>query len=223
MSIMVWDPEKTSLELVSRTWEMVEGFREGQEEEFFPGCELFLDLDPMGLKKRGPFYARYPQVPILANTVERTLKYFWQSSWMDRPSHNVFGLNAWPTFLGRPLAEISVMEDSGLNELEKLMGQLDWAFRTVPDQVGMVTPRVVAMMINEAYFTLQDGTASKSDIDLAMRLGTQYPFGPFEWSQKIGLGRICRLMSHLKKETGDSRYQVCSLLEKESLDDLHLF
>ena len=218
MAVMVWGDEMIRKELIFRTWDGMEEFNDNEEPDLIADCDLFLDLDPLGLSKRGFFYSRYPLIPILANTVECTLKYFWQSHCLARPFQNIFGLNAWPTLLGRPLAEVTVLEDSSRADLDKLMEQLNWPFRVVPDQVGMVVPRVIAMIINEAYYTLQDGTATKSAIDMAMKLGTQYPFGPFEWGQCIGLDRIYRLITNLKKETHDPRYQVCPLLEKEYLD-----
>jgi 3-hydroxybutyryl-CoA dehydrogenase len=48
-----------------------------------------------------------------------------------------------------------------------------------------------------------------------MKLGTNYPFGPFEWSKKIGLNKIYFLLNKLATE--DSRYAVAQLLEKEVL------
>ena len=50
------------------------------------------------------------------------------------------------------------------------------------------------MIINEAYYTVQEGTASREDIDLGMKLGTNYPMGPFEWSQAWGLNNIYELL-----------------------------
>ena len=68
----------------------------------------------------------------------------------------------------------------------------------------MITPRVIAMIINEAYFTLQAGVSTKEEIDTAMKLGTNYPYGPFEWADKIGLNRIKTLLQTLSKT--DTRY-----------------
>jgi 3-hydroxyacyl-CoA dehydrogenase len=43
------------------------------------------------------------------------------------------------------------------------------------------------MIINEAYFALEDNVSTKAETDIAMKLGTNYPYGPFEWGQLIGL------------------------------------
>ena len=59
-----------------------------------------------------------------------------------------------------------------------------------PDHGGMVTPRVLACMMNEAYRTLDEGVAVAEDIDLGMRYGTNYPRGPLEWSRRIGPKRL---------------------------------
>jgi len=77
----------------------------------------------------------------------------------------------------------------------------------VKDQVGFVTPRVVCMIINEAYDALKNGVASKPDIELSMKLGTNYPFGPFEWSERIGVDNVRKLLASIEKATGDVRYR----------------
>ena len=56
--------------------------------------------------------------------------------------------------------------------------------RLVQDRTGMVMPRILCMLINEAAFALMENIASPSDIDTAMKLGTNYPFGPVEWADR---------------------------------------
>ena len=72
------------------------------------------------------------------------------------------------------------------------------------------------MIINEAYFTLEEGTASREDIDLGMRLGTNYPMGPFEWKDAWGIDRVKQLLEALLASTGDERYLVWPLLKQEA-------
>ena len=83
------------------------------------------------------------------------------------------------------------------------------------DRVGMVTPRVICMIINEAYFTVQEGTAEKDAIDQAMKLGTNYPMGPFEWSKKIGLQNVKELLESVYEDTKDERYKLCPMIKRE--------
>lgn len=60
------------------------------------------------------------------------------------------------------------------------------------------------MIINEAYFTLGESVSSENEIDIAMKLGTNYPYGPFEWARLIGLRNIHSLLEKLTQE--DIRY-----------------
>jgi len=80
----------------------------------------------------------------------------------------------------------------------------------VKDEPGFVSARIVAMIINEAYFTWEAGTSSKKEIDIAMKLGTGYPYGPFEWGEKIGLVRIAELLKRLSID--DPVYELAGSL-----------
>lgn len=60
---------------------------------------------------------------------------------------------------------------------------------------------------------LSDMSLFAQVMDIAMKLGTNYPFGPFEWSEKIGLGRIHALLSKLSETS--TRYQIAPALTKE--------
>jgi 3-hydroxybutyryl-CoA dehydrogenase len=93
---------------------------------------------------------------------------------------------------------------------KKLGKEICW----VPDQAGFITPRVVASIINEAFFALSEAVSTKAEIDTAMKLGTNYPYGPFEWAAKIGLSNVATLLQKLEKE--QPRYAPCPLLVQEA-------
>ena len=78
------------------------------------------------------------------------------------------------------------------------------------DQISL---RIISMIVNEAYFALGDEISTKAEIDIAMKLGTNYPYGPFEWSQRIGLKKIFALLQNLGG--GDERYEIAPLLKYE--------
>jgi 3-hydroxybutyryl-CoA dehydrogenase len=69
------------------------------------------------------------------------------------------------------------------------------------------------MIINEAWFALEEGISTKEEIDTAMKLGTNYPYGPFEWGNRIGLKNIYALLDKLNK-TND-RYRPAELMKKQ--------
>lgn len=126
------------------------------------------------------------------------------------------GFSGLPTFLNREVLEVSLLNDHDYQELKRVCDLLNTRFAIVTDQVGMVTPRIICMIINEAYFTLEEGTATRGDIDLAMKLGTNYPYGPFEWGERIGLKKVCGLLDAVYSASGDERYQTCPLLKQEA-------
>jgi len=88
--------------------------------------------------------------------------------------------------------------------------KIEW----VPDIAGFISARVVSMIVNEAWFALEEEVSTKKEIDTAMKLGTNYPYGPFEWGEKIGLKNIYELLTVLSKT--NSRYQPAALLQKEA-------
>lgn len=67
-------------------------------------------------------------------------------------------------------------------------------------------------MINEAFFTLYTGVATKEDIDTGMKLGTNHPMGPLQLADLIGLDVCLSIMKVLHAGLGDSKYWPCPLL-----------
>lgn len=126
------------------------------------------------------------------------------------------GLNSLPSFINRELLEVT-FSDKDLELAETFLEKLGKKFKRVESRVGMVTPRIVCMIINEAFFTVQEGTASKEDIDLGMKLGTAYPKGPFEWCEEIGVVNVYETLHALYEDTKDERYKICPQLKSEYL------
>ena len=124
-------------------------------------------------------------------------------------------INAWPTFLARPIMEaVSVNEEIKLKAaqmFEVLGRRVEW----VPDIKGMISPRIICSIINEAFFSLDEKISTEEEIDTAMRLGTNYPYGPFEWGRKIGLPVIYNLLIELGAE--QARYRPSALLKQMRL------
>ena len=124
-----------------------------------------------------------------------------------------FGFCGLPTLLNRPLLEVSLLNPENAPQLAEICAALGTDYRVVQNRVGMVTPRVICMLINEACYTLQEGTASIQDIDKSMKLGTSYPRGPFEWANLIGVSRVYKVLEALWEDTHEERYKVCPLLK----------
>jgi len=126
---------------------------------------------------------------------------------------NYIRINAWNGFLKRELIEIATAGENIKEKATHLIDTLGWKFIWAPDIPGMIAARVISMIINEAYFALGDKISTKEEIDIAMKLGTNYPYGPFEWSDKIGLQKIYSLLKKLNEK--ERRYDIAPLLKKE--------
>lgn len=123
---------------------------------------------------------------------------------------NVLRINGWATFLNRQTWEIA----GKLNEqATALFNSLNIKIQTVADEPGFIAARVIAMIINEAYFALGEDVSSKKEIDIAMKLGTNYPYGPFEWGALIGEENILLLLQKLSET--DTRYLPADFLVNE--------
>jgi 3-hydroxybutyryl-CoA dehydrogenase len=77
-----------------------------------------------------------------------------------------------------------------------------------------IAARVLAMIVNEAASAVEDGVATPDAIDTAMRLGTNYPTGPLEWGERIGLGHVVHTLDALHDAVPDGRYRVVPLLRQ---------
>ena len=84
----------------------------------------------------------------------------------------------------------------------------------VNDAPGLVLERILAQLVNEAYFAVGEGVASAEDVDIAMRLGFNYPRGPFEWAEAIGPARVVSVLDALRSELGEERYRAAPSLRR---------
>ncbi|MEP7373346.1 MAG: 3-hydroxyacyl-CoA dehydrogenase family protein [Chitinophagaceae bacterium] len=124
-------------------------------------------------------------------------------------------INGWPTFLKKPVVEAAAVIGPLQRKAEELLTCFGRTADWIPDIAGFITPRVVASIINEAFFTLEENVSTEAEIDIAMKLGTNYPFGPFEWGKKIGLQNIYSLLATLSREK--NRYTPSLLLKQTAL------
>ena len=83
----------------------------------------------------------------------------------------------------------------------------------VKESPGFVTSRINALIGNEAFYMLQEGIASARDIDKALKLGLNYPMGPFEMIDLVGLDTRLSILNFLHQSLGE-KYRPCPLLVK---------
>jgi 3-hydroxybutyryl-CoA dehydrogenase len=132
---------------------------------------------------------------------------------LEDPAYPFILVNGWPGFIEREILE-AAGEEKRKEEAARLAALLNRKLEWVKPVPGLVSPRVISMIINEAYYTLEEGVTDENAIDTAMKLGTNYPFGPFEWAEKIGLDRINTLLNLLAKK--EKRYEPAALLTRRA-------
>lgn len=156
------------------------------------------------------------RTPIFMNTVTQSLGAITAHSNYQGMGCMV-GFNGMHTLLNRPLLELALWKAEDEPIVKDICEQLQTKYVLVEDRAGLVTPRIICMIINEAYYTAMEGTATKEAIDLAMKLGTNYPYGPFEWCTRIGIRQVYEVLDVVYADTKDERYKICPLLRQEYL------
>ncbi|MGE7949001.1 3-hydroxyacyl-CoA dehydrogenase [Lysinibacillus sp. NPDC093688] len=95
-------------------------------------------------------------------------------------------------------------------EIAEQMGKQTVVINEFP---GFVTSRISALVGNEAFYMLQEGLGSPEDIDKAIKLGLNYPMGPFELVDLVGLDARLNNLRYLHEKLGE-KYRPAPLLEQ---------
>ena len=83
----------------------------------------------------------------------------------------------------------------------------------VKEAPAFVVNRILCVMLNEAFYVLDQGLASAEDIDKGMMLGCNHPIGPLALADLVGLETLLRIMDDMYRELGD-KYRPAPLLRK---------
>jgi 3-hydroxybutyryl-CoA dehydrogenase len=116
---------------------------------------------------------------------------------------------------GPPTIELALPMQAAPDILEKALAftrAMGFAPEAVGDSPGLVFGRALACVINEAASALQEGVARAEEIDAAMRLGLNYPRGPFEWADRLGIEFVVEILSGLHEHYREERYRPHPLL-----------
>ncbi|MAT97209.1 MAG: 3-hydroxybutyryl-CoA dehydrogenase [Anaerolineaceae bacterium] len=139
------------------------------------------------------------------------------AAWIPKPGRVVgFGIVP-PLRKDGGMIELAVglqTAESSLVKAKKFVEGLGYETAVVADGPGLVRARTVCCLINEAASALLEGIATPADIDQAMKLGTNYPYGPLEWADYLGLDTVLGVMNGLFSEWGEDRYRPSPLLKR---------
>jgi 3-hydroxybutyryl-CoA dehydrogenase len=128
------------------------------------------------------------------------------------------GFVALPDLARAPLVEIARgphTDGRALGAAERFFAGLGKHVECVLGEApGLILGRIICQIVNEAHFAVGQGVATAEDVDVAMRLGFNWPRGPFEWAEAIGPARVVRVLDGLGSELGAERYRVAPLLRR---------
>ncbi|GAB3826954.1 3-hydroxyacyl-CoA dehydrogenase [Hymenobacter jeollabukensis] len=159
----------------------------------------------------GPLYEEKEGIVVFLEAATESLAGRFGSA---APAYPVFGFCGLPTLLNHPLLEVSLYHDADADQLTDICARLDTAHCLVADRVGLFTPRLLALSVNEVCFALQEGLVGSSVAGMAL----ESVFGNLlAQANAVGVGRIHEVLSALWDDTHDPRYQVCPLLKRMAL------
>ena len=115
-----------------------------------------------------------------------------------------------------PLVEIArglETSDQTTNAIRRAAEQMGKETVVVNEFPGFVTSRISALVGNEAFYMLQEGVGTPEEIDKAIKLGLNFPMGPFELVDLVGLDARLNNLNYLHQTLGE-KYRPCPLLVK---------
>lgn len=92
----------------------------------------------------------------------------------------------------------------------------------IDDIPGLIVLRTVAMLANEGADAVGQGVCELAAVDVAMKYGVNYPMGPMQWADNIGVDYVVTVLENLKQFYWEDRYRVSSLLQRNALTNKSL-
>lgn len=97
-----------------------------------------------------------------------------------------------------------------------LLGAGDAKVSIIDDSPGFVSQRIMAMIINVTCNIAQQKIAKPDDIDIAVKLGLNYPSGPLEWADRLGPKRILTILESIHRSYAEPRYRPSPWLRRRA-------
>jgi 3-hydroxybutyryl-CoA dehydrogenase len=186
-----------------------------------PHVDLIIDLHVRESKNRRIILTDVlgdlnSSAPILCNTVATTA-----TELVSRigAGDRIIGLAALPGLIASDVVEISFPYGARHGNQEivtDFFAGIGKRIEVVSDDVGMVTPRLLTVLINEAVLVCQQDLVGSEAVD-ALLAKAMHDGGPLAWGRRIGWRNIYTVLSAMHEELGGERYRPASLLKKMAL------
>lgn len=181
-------------------------------------ADLIIEAVPEKLDiKRSVFETadRYAKEHAILATNTSTMSPTEMGSFTSRPE-NVIAMHFFnPVHKMKLIEVIRGLEtnDVTVEAIRKVGKQIGKEMVVVNEFPGFVTSRISALVGNEAFYMLQEGVGTPEEIDKAIKLGLNYPMGPFELVDLVGLDARLNNLKYLHEKLGE-KYRPAPLLEK---------
>lgn len=129
---------------------------------------------------------------------------------------NFAGLHFFNPALKMELVEVVVGSKTSTNTvsiLKDVVTRLEKTAVEVKDSPGFIVNRLMSCQINHAVKMVEQGVATKEDIDSAVHLGLLHPMGPLALADLIGLDVMLDILKELFLKTGDITFEPAAMLQ----------
>ena len=186
--------------------------------EAVKGADLVIEAVPERLEiKRTVFETlnRYAPDGCIFATNTSTMSPTEIASFTKRPER-VMAMHFFNPVHRMPLVELArglETSDETVMICETVAQQMGKETVVIKEFPGFVTSRISALVGNEAFYMLQEGLGTPEEIDKAIKLGLNYPMGPFELGDLVGLDTRLNNLRYLHEKLGE-KYRPAPLLEQ---------
>lgn len=156
-----------------------------------------------------------PEVPLLVSALAASVTEI--ASWTEHPQR-VVGYGLLPPISITEQVEFAPALQTDFemaSQARHFWEELGFAVVRVPDSVGLVRPRMICTLINEAVLAMNENGITVEDLDTAMQSGMNTPRGPFAWADEIGLDVVVGTLEALLRYWGEDRYRPAPLLRQK--------
>ena len=105
--------------------------------------------------------------------------------------------------------------EQALQDALALFSAINKQVCVIKDVPGLLLMRTVCCLVNEAADAVNQGVCQAADVDVAMKLGVNYPEGPLEWGARIGFSNVVTVLANLQQSYGEERYRCSPWLLNE--------